>query len=125
MSLFIKRVYDPKDDSDGCRVLVDQLWPRGVARSNSGIDEWLKDIAPSRQTRQRFNHDPAQWADFLRNYYDELDARPEAVEHLIKKARKNRVTLIYAARDTQHNNAVALKRYLERIHPEIAATGRT
>lgn len=119
MTLRIKRVYEPRAAADGYRVLVDQLWPRGITREKAGIDEWLKDIAPSRQTRQLFNHDPARWADFLRNYYDELDARRDQVEHLIEKARKRRVTLLYGAKNTTRNNAVALKRYIEQMHPHI------
>lgn len=119
MGLFVKRIYDPRAASDGYRVLVDQLWPRGIARNKAEIDEWLKDIAPSRQTRQLFNHDPARWAEFLRNYYDELDSRREQVEQLIEKARKRRVTLLYGAKNTTRNNAVALKRYIEQMHPYL------
>jgi uncharacterized protein YeaO (DUF488 family) len=125
MGLFVKRIYDPREASDGYRVLVDQLWPRGVAREKAGIDEWLKDIAPSTQTRRRFSHDPAKWTDFLRNYSNELAARPKAVDRLIEKARKSPVTLVYAARDTRHNNAMALKWYLEMRYPDITAAGRT
>ncbi len=111
--LMVKRVYAPVSEEDGRRFLVDRLWPRGVSKENARIDGWLKDLAPSHDLRRRFRHDPEQWDDFLAAYFEELDAQPEAVADLRREAAKGPVTLIYAARDEQINNAVALKVYLQ------------
>ncbi|HKZ83708.1 MAG TPA: DUF488 domain-containing protein [Anaerolineae bacterium] len=110
----VKRVYDPPEPGDGARFLVDRLWPRGVKRESLRLDGWLKDAAPSDELRRWFGHDPARWEEFHRRYSVELDGKPEAWRLLVQAARKGTLTLLYTARDTAHNNAVALKEYLER-----------
>src|SRR3990172_1837464 len=110
----VKRVYDPPEPGDGARFLVDRLWPRGVKRESLRLDGWLKDAAPSDELRRWFGHDPARWEGFHRRYSVELDGKPEAWGLLVQAARKGTLTLLYTARDTAHNNAVALKEYLER-----------
>lgn len=109
----VKRAYDPPAPGDGCRVLVDGIWPRGMTREALRLDEWLRDIAPSAPLRRWFGHDPTRWDEFQRRYFDELDARPDAVEALRRIARRGPLTLVFAARDAEHNNAVALRNYLE------------
>ncbi|GAB4383142.1 DUF488 domain-containing protein [Albidovulum sp.] len=93
----------------GARVLVDRLWPRGIARADLAPDLWAKDAAPSNELRRWFGHDPARWAEFVRRYREELAQRPEAVEDLLALCRRGPVTLLYAARDEAHNNAVVLR----------------
>jgi len=111
----LKRVYEPPSQEDGLRVLVDRLWPRALKREAAKIDVWLKDIAPGTALRQWFGHDPSRWAEFERRYRRELAANPEAVAALraLVKANK-RLTLLFAAKDSDHNNAVALKNFLAR-----------
>jgi len=109
----VKRVYDPPAPADGTRFLVDRLWPRGIKKEDLPVDAWLRDIAPSRELRRWFGHDPARWDEFRRRYLSELDARPEALEPIRQAARLGNVTLLYSAHDPDHNNAVALKAYLE------------
>ncbi len=111
--LALKRAYEKTGPQDGKRFLVDRLWPRGVKKTDLGIDGWLKDVAPSDALRRWFGHDPERWATFRRRYFAELDAHPEACEPIRAAARQGRVTLVYSAHDTEHNNAVALKEYLE------------
>jgi uncharacterized protein YeaO (DUF488 family) len=108
----VKRVYDPPANADGARVLVDRIWPRGLSKAKARVDVWLKEIAPSTELRKWFGHDPAKWDDFERRYFEELDGRSEAVSQLLDLAKKQRVTLLFAATDTEHNNAVALKKYV-------------
>jgi len=110
-------------ETGGTRLLVDRLWPRGVSKDALGLDGWLKDAAPSTELRRWFAHDPAKWPEFQARYAAELDARPEVVERLLERVRAGDVTLVYGARDTRHNNAVALKAYLERRLAEGGATG--
>lgn len=112
--LKVKRVYEPRSDGDGLRILVDRLWPRGLAKAEAGVDLWLKDIAPSAELRRWFGHDPQKWKEFSRRYRDELDRNPDAVEALRQAITgKDKVTLLYAARDDEHNNAVALRDFIE------------
>jgi uncharacterized protein YeaO (DUF488 family) len=110
-----KRVYEPAAASDGFRVLVDRLWPRGQSKDQARIDLWLKDIAPSNDLRRRFHGEPAKWTEFVAAYRKELLTEPglSAVESLRKRAMRETVTLLYAARDEDHNNACALKKLLE------------
>ena len=110
----IKRAYDPGGKKDGARFLVERLWPRAVKKENLQIENWLKDVAPSTELRQWFQHDPAKWSEFRRRYFRELQNHPEAWHVLLSRARRGRVTLVYSAHDNQHNNAVALKEFLER-----------
>ena len=116
MRIFVKRVYDKPAKSDGLRVLVDRLWHRGLTKDQAKIDVWLKSIAPSNELRQKFHHDPAKWAQFGRKYFDELAARPEDVAKLADIAKAGNLTLLFAAKDRERNNAVALKEFLEREH---------
>lgn len=114
MSIRVKRAYDPPARDDGFRVLVDRVWPRGVGKDRLKVDEWLKEIAPSTTLRKWFGHDPAKWEAFQDRYRHELDSQSEPVTHLRQKAKEGDVTLVFSAKDPQHNNAVALKEYLER-----------
>jgi uncharacterized protein YeaO (DUF488 family) len=114
MPIDLKRAYDPPAKSDGRRILVDRIWPRGIAKDDLRIDAWLKDVAPSTGLRKWFGHDPAEWDEFKKRYARELEQRPEALEELLEKARAGHVTLVFGAKDIEHNNAVALKEILER-----------
>lgn len=109
----LKRAYEKARPEDGSRFLVDRLWPRGVKKADLRIDAWIKDAAPSDALRRWFGHDPGKWADFRRRYFAELNSHPEAWEQIRTAARHGRVTLVYSAQDTEHNNAVALKEYLD------------
>jgi uncharacterized protein YeaO (DUF488 family) len=111
----LKRAYDPPARGDGRRVLVDRIWPRGIARDDLRIDAWLKELAPSTSLRKWFGHDPNKWEEFKERYARELEERPDALAQLIGMAKAGRLTLVFGARDTEHNNAVALKEYLERL----------
>jgi uncharacterized protein YeaO (DUF488 family) len=113
-SVRVKRVYDPPSKEDGVRVLVEGLWPRGLTKANAAIDLWLKDIAPSLALRQWFNRDPARWIEFTRRYAEELDKKTAAIAALAGAVRSGRVTLLFGARDEEHNTAVALHSYLTR-----------
>ena len=109
----LKRVYDPPSEQDGFRVLVDQLWPRGMRKEDAALDRWMKEVAPSRELRQWFGHDPEKWAEFKERYFEELDAHPEAWAPLVEAAGRGTITLLYSAREREYNNAVALRAYLE------------
>jgi uncharacterized protein YeaO (DUF488 family) len=111
----LKRVYEPAAAEDGFRVLVDRLWPRGIAKAKAHIDLWLKEAAPSDALRRLVHADPARWDEFEAAYGRELEQEPvrASAESLLERLRHGPVTLLYAARDEQHNNAVALKRWLE------------
>jgi uncharacterized protein YeaO (DUF488 family) len=109
----IKRIYDEPARTDGVRVLVDRLWPRGVRKEKAGLDEWQREVAPSTSLRKWFGHDPNRWQEFRRRYLEELRAHPDALEQLRKLARQKPVTLLYGARDPQRNHAVVLKEALE------------
>ena len=115
MIILLKRAYELPDPGDGFRVLVDRLWPRGVSRSSAHIDLWLKDIAPSTALRKWFDHDPVKWIEFRDRYFSELHRNPETVEDLSEHMSRGVVTLVYGAKDREHNHAVALKEYLENI----------
>jgi uncharacterized protein YeaO (DUF488 family) len=119
----LRRVYDPVGPDDRLRILVDRLWPRGRSKAEARIDDWVRDVAPGGELRRWFGHDPDRWAEFRRRYRAELTARPEVLEPLLDRARQERVTLVYGARDEQHNQAVVLKEVLEERLGE--ATERT
>lgn len=108
-----KRVYD-SPAGGGIRFLVERLWPRGMKKESLEITAWLKDVAPTTELRRWFGHDPSRWGEFRRRYFAELDARAETLEQLLQAGRKGEVVLLYSARDTEHNNAVALAQYLDR-----------
>lgn len=109
----VRRVHEPASPDDGLRLLVDRLWPRGLRKDQARADRWLRDIAPGDALRRWFAHDPQKWDAFRRRYFAELDSRPEAVAELrALLAAHPRVTLLYAAKDPEHNNAQALAEYL-------------
>jgi uncharacterized protein YeaO (DUF488 family) len=109
----IKRAYEAASPEDGARYLVDRLWPRGVSKEALQIEAWLKDVAPSTEVRKWFGHDPAKWDEFQRRYGAELQSRPETWQPLLDAAHRGTVTLVYGAKDTEHNDAVVLKAFLE------------
>ena len=115
MSMRVKRVHDERAKSDGYRVLVDRLWPRGLTKKEAQIDEWLKEIAPSTTLRKSFGHDPGRWMEFKKKYWAELDGRRIQLEKMARDARRRSTTLLDSAKNTEHNNAVALKEYLDRL----------
>ena len=110
----IKRVYDAPDGDDGTRILVDRLWPRGLTKERACVDVWLKDIAPSTELRKWFGHDPAKWEQFRERYHRELEANVNLVSLLKEKLKGGAVTLLFAAKDAEHNEAVALQEWLNR-----------
>jgi uncharacterized protein YeaO (DUF488 family) len=117
-TLQVKRVYDPPSNDDGVRVLVDRLWPRGLTKATAAVDLWLKDIAPSVTLRRWFNHDPSpsRWSEFTDRYFEELDNKKASIAALAGAVRHGKVTLLFGARDPDHNNAVALFSYLNRVN---------
>jgi uncharacterized protein YeaO (DUF488 family) len=114
MDIALKRAYEPAAGSDGYRVLVDRLWPRGVSRERARIDEWARDLAPSNELRTWFGHDPARFHEFRRRYVLELEGQTARLRDLRRIARQGRLTLVYAARDPEHNDAVVLADVLRR-----------
>ena len=110
--LRLKRAYAPPEPDDGTRVLVDRLWPRGVKKADAAVDHWFKDLAPSKELREWFAHDPARWEAFRERYAAELETQSERLAQLRELARAGTVTLVYAAHDEAHNNAVALRERL-------------
>ena len=114
MRLKLKRIYAPPEPADGTRILVDRLWPRGIAKEKAGVDLWLKELAPSDALRKRFHAKPDEWDEFRRDYAEELTDAREAVAELQRHLREGPVTLLYAARDEDRNNAVALQAWLDR-----------
>ena len=114
MALRSKRVYEKAEASDGYRVLIDRLWPRGVSKERARIDEWARDLAPSSELRRWFGHDPDKFEEFRRRYLVELRAQKDKLADLRRRARSDRVTLVYGARDTEHNDAVVLVELLRR-----------
>lgn len=111
--LKLKRAYDPVARDDGMRFLVERLWPRGVSKATLHLDAWLKEVGPTTELRRWFSHDPEKWPRFRARYFRELDSRPESWRPILTAARGHAVTLVYSSRDEEHNNAVALKEYLQ------------
>jgi uncharacterized protein YeaO (DUF488 family) len=109
----VKRAYEAPTADDGARFLVDRLWPRGVKKEALKVKDWLREVSPSNELRKRFGHEPARWKEFQRCYFAELDKNPQAWQPLLEAAQAGDVTLIFSARDTERNNAVALKKYLD------------
>lgn len=112
MEILIKRAYTKPARTDGYRVLVDRIWPRGVSKDEAELDDWMKEIAPSSELRKWFDHDSNRWEEFKHRYFKELDSKSKELNFLRNKAKNVRVTLIYSAKDEEHNYAVALKEYL-------------
>ena len=110
----IKRIYEPASPTDGYRVLVDRLWPRGVSKDKAKLDEWAKDIAPSTELRKWFNHDIARFSDFTDRYIDEIKNNPKAVDIIATWRKQEKVTLLYGAKDEIHNEANAIALWLEK-----------
>ncbi len=119
----VKRVYEPVAATDGVRFLVERLWPRGIRKQSIKVDAWLKDVAPSDALRRWFDHDPARWNEFRRRYFTELERCAVALSPILLARRRGRVTLLYSARDTRYNNAVALKEYVDAA-PDDRRSGR-
>ncbi|MGC8597752.1 MAG: DUF488 domain-containing protein [Thermocladium sp.] len=113
MDIKIKRIYDDAQDSDGFRILVDALWPRGLSKERARIDYWARDIAPSDTLRKWFNHEPSKWDEFKVRYWNELDSKLDHVKELMRIINeKDKVTLLFSAKDRERNNAVALLEYI-------------
>lgn len=114
MEIRTRRIYDPPTAGDGTRILVDGLWPRGISKQQARLDGWWRTLAPSKELRQWFAHDPSRWEGFKERYFAELDAKHEALSVFAETSSGGRLTLLFAARDSVHNNAVALREYLLR-----------
>ncbi|MBK6437126.1 MAG: DUF488 domain-containing protein [Candidatus Microthrix sp.] len=115
--VWIRRAYDEPTNNDGYRVLVDRVWPRGVSKEDAQLDEWCKQIAPSTELRKWFGHDPERWDEFRSRYRGELEDRDDLVDALVERATDARVTLVFGAKDTEHNQAVVLAELIdERRH---------
>jgi uncharacterized protein YeaO (DUF488 family) len=119
MDIRLKRAHDPAEPADGWRVLIDRLWPRGVSRERAKLDDWERDLAPSTELRQWFGHDPGRFAEFRGRYIEELRGQRPRLAALRARARRETLTLIYAARDTEHNDAVVLAEVLRRGLPKV------
>ncbi|WP_241649222.1 DUF488 domain-containing protein [Paenirhodobacter populi] len=117
MIIHLKRAYEPALPGDGVRVLVDRLWPRGISKEVAQLDDWMKDVAPSTDLRKWFGHDPAKWPEFQHRYREELASRGADLDRLRDLARKGTLTLIYAAHDEAHNDAVVLRDVLLGVRP--------
>lgn len=115
MEIKIKRAYESPDSTDGYRILVDRLWPRGISKDKAKVDFWPKELAPSTELRLWYGHDPENWPEFKSRYFAELDSNPEMVKELLKYVRKGAVTFIYSSKELRLNNAVALKEYVESL----------
>jgi uncharacterized protein YeaO (DUF488 family) len=113
MNIKIKRAYEQANKDDGVRILVDRLWPRGLTKEKASVDLWLKDIAPSTELRKWFGHDPDKWKSFRGRYETEIRHNQDLIKVLKQKAREGTITLVHAARDEKHNEALVLKRFLE------------
>jgi|SRR5690554_106647 len=113
MDIRIKRIYDDPANSDGTRILVDRLWPRGVSKKDAQLDDWIKDIAPSSDLRKWFDHKEERFDEFSEKYKRELQDHPDIIKDLLEKAKSKRLTLLYSAKDEKHNQAVVLKEFLK------------
>ena len=112
MDIRIKRVYEAPAKDDGYRILVDRLWPRGISKEEAHVDEWLKEIGPSNELRKWFGHEPPKYLEFKKRYEQELHGQPELLKHIRDLAKKQRLTLVYSAKDEEHNQAVVLREVL-------------
>jgi uncharacterized protein YeaO (DUF488 family) len=110
-----KRAYESPSDTDGYRILVDRLWPRGISKEKAKVDFWPKELAPSTELRRWYGHDPEKWSEFKSRYFAELDGNPELVNQLLKYVRKGTVTFVYSSKEQRLNNAVALTEYVESL----------
>ena len=112
--LKVKRLYDEKSTQDGMRILVDRVWPHGVKKEDFDYDEWYKELAPSTELRKWFDHDPEKWDDFKKKYFKELKKQDKLLEEIKGKSDGHNVTLIYGAKDEEHNQAIVIKEYIEK-----------
>lgn len=115
MEIKIKRAYESLSDTDGYRILVDRLWPRGLSKEKAKVDFWPKELAPSTELRRWYGHDPEKWSEFKSRYFAELDGHPELINELLEYVRKGKVTFVYSSNEQRLNNAVALKEYVESL----------
>lgn len=113
MKINIKRAYDGYSKNDGYRILVDRLWPRGIKKVDLKFDFWAKEIAPTSELRKWFSHDPKKWQEFKKKYYEQLDGNKELIQKLISDSESNIITLLYSAKDTERNQAVVIREYIE------------
>lgn len=124
-ALAIKRVYEPHSPQDGCRLLVERLWPRGLTKESAHLDGWLREVAPSTELRRWFNHLPERWQEFQRRYRLELKSHPDAWQPILDAAAKGQVTLLFSSHDAEHNNVVALRDFLlEKVDGPASPRGR-
>ena len=114
MTIRPKRLYDAPSRADGCRVLADRLWPRGLRKDDARLDAWAKDLAPSDELRKWFGHDPDKWPEFRKRYAAELAELKDQVAEMVAGCPKKTITLVFAAKDAEHNNAVVLKEFIEK-----------
>ncbi|MFZ1864376.1 MAG: DUF488 domain-containing protein [Polyangiales bacterium] len=113
LAIQVKRVYEKPARLDGCRILVDRIWPRGLSKDAAALDGWMKEVAPSAELRKWFGHEPSRWPAFKKRYFRELDRQDDLLERLLETCSGETMTLLFGAKDCEHNNAVALKEYLE------------
>ena len=114
MTVKLKRVYEEPSESDGTRILVDRLWPRGLTKEKAKVDVWLKEIAPSTELRKWFNHEPSKWPEFKKRYQAEMSNNTEVLSALKKHLANGKATIVYGAKDEEHNDAVVIKQYLDK-----------
>lgn len=115
MTIEIKCVYEKPMQTDGRRILVDRLWPRGLSKEDAKIDFWAREVSPTTELRRWYAHDPQRWSEFRSRYFEELDGNPEAVQELLGHVRMGTVTFVYSSKEQHLNNAVALKEYIESL----------
>ncbi|MGE5556219.1 MAG: DUF488 domain-containing protein [Methanocella sp.] len=113
MPIALKRAYEKPSESDGKRILVERLWPRGLRKEEAAIDLWLKEVAPSRDLRKWYNHDPAKWVEFKARYWAELDRQKETAARLAKEAKNAQITFVFGSKEEKLNSAAALKEYIQ------------
>jgi len=116
MPIKLKRVYEKPEESDGQRVLVERLWPRGLSKEKARVDLWLKDAAPSTELRKWFNHETSKWEEFKKRYFAELDANPEVLKSILEMLGNETLTFVFASKEQTYNNSAALREYLEMRH---------
>jgi uncharacterized protein YeaO (DUF488 family) len=113
VNILLKRAYEQPSADDGKRILVERLWPRGIKKEKAKIDAWPKEVAPSTQLRKWYSHDPAKWEEFKRRYWKELEEQEAAVSKIAEEAKAGKMTFVFASKEAERNNAVALKEYIE------------
>ncbi len=113
LTIKTKRAYDARARSDGCRILVDRIWPRGVSKNDAALEAWVKDVSPSTALRKWFGHDPSKWTSFKKKYFSELKENQDAIDLVLAACSGSTLTLVFGAKDAEHNNAIALKEYIE------------